>query len=275
MNPLNSVSSPHQNNLDHQFDPLLEKPKAKSNWVAMSTPTNYMPKEDDLTGFRPLQVLKKTIRVVSRMVTSMCKGRNLNEQTSVPLKPLTPTPYAPARHLKSRRAPTTRMPVTSPAQLTGPTLPPAKPKPQVEVGVLVDLSIKPEHESPYLDRAQKPSTSKSTRKALRQEFNKMLSEMNNLEKQMRKQDWYQELMEVFPAMQNNNPRMAKNLKRKQKRKLRNQCKSRECTRLEQGQQKLDNLLKDSQNQARKNLSKIQQIRQGINLKEHESTRKTV
>ena len=200
--------STHQNKLDHEFDPLVAKPKPETDWVALNTPKNYFQQNGDLISFHRL--LKRAAKVVTDKVFCLLAG-NIPQQTTTPLEPsknpllaqpkvspLKPRAYAPSGHLKQQLQSTKQAPVTQPFQLQQSIKKPALPKPELTVGVLVDLSPGSEHKSPY-PNSQKLLTLFQRKSHREQEFKKMVSEMKNLEKHIQKQGWYQELMEVFPA----------------------------------------------------------------------------
>ena len=239
MNSLHNISGPsiHQNHLDHEFDPLVEKPEAKSDWVALNTPKNYLQKDDDLINFH--RIMKRAVKVVTDTISSLLGAAPKYQQPK--LEELKPRVYAPSGYLKQKQKPTIPAPITNPFQIhtpapqfvptqSAPKMQALEPRPyapsghlkrrrvptyQVPVmpifqpqapvtrsapklGGLVDLSFGPKTRSQYPHSNTRLSDLQVEHRT-NNEFSKMLSEMKNLERHIQGQDWYQDLMEAFPA----------------------------------------------------------------------------
>ena len=70
----NGGLSTYSNNLDYDFDPLLTRPAVNTDWVAQSTPKNYVRQKEDLIRFSPVVLLKRATEVISNTVTSLLNG---------------------------------------------------------------------------------------------------------------------------------------------------------------------------------------------------------
>ena len=240
MNSLNNIKGPstHQNRLDHDFDPLAAKPKSKTDWVASNTPKNYLPRPgEDMIGFhldQIDQILKRAVKAVGHKVSKLFTGVNKNELTPPKIhsltpskmQPLAPRPYAPANWRRSPKPQATTL---------APIIVPVQPE---SIAILVDLSPDSKYGSTYSNSTTKLSRrGKKTRR--KREFKKMLNELTNLEKHLQKQEWYKDLMDVFP------PKGATNAKQED--------------REEQEPQKLENLLKNSEKLKQENLERINNV----------------
>lgn len=143
-----------------------------------------------------------------------------------------------------------------------------RPKSAPALGALVDLSIRQEYRSQYQTdrnpyRRQQPLTAQVWSQRINREFNKISSEMRNLERHIQKQDWYQELKDVFPATSRTNANMEK-IRCKQQLQTLSDI---EAARKERGLQKLQHLQQTSDQQALQNLKKIQGMRREKELQQ--------
>lgn len=246
MNPLNKIpgQSTYQNQLDHEFDPLVQ-PKAQNrtetDWVKDITPRKYVPREDDLIRFPPYQLMKREVKVVSDSVSVMMAGN---------------PPESAVNQNNAMRAFKTA----------------ATPK----EGVLVDVSTGPEYRSQY------PHGRNPYRQPVRlvplaedppitREFNKIMAEMQNLERHIQNQDWFTELKEVFPAKGVTDEETEEQRCQEQLQKLRDM----ETLRREPDLQRQEHYRQNQDLLILKNLEKIRTISQEKSLQQHGCTRKMI
>ena len=149
--------STYQNHMDNDNCPLLTKPE--NDWVSLHTPKNYLAEDDDLIRFNDVGVADRQVRIFPVSISEATKY----------LMSMVRSVFDSGESKSVKEPP---------------------------LGELIDLTF-PEttHKVPCFDNQHQFSSDIDM--LVSREIQIILDEMNRLEEQLKKEQWYQELSEVF------------------------------------------------------------------------------